>query len=83
MDLVYDLEGNFLYRNLEMPSEDLPITILAVINQSYPGYVISDMVNLQDWGESVQYEIMLLGQPKGLEIIVDEAGTVLCECDEV
>lgn len=83
MDLVYDLEGNFLYRNLEMPSEDLPITILAVINQSYPGYVISDFINLQDWGESIQYEIMLLGKPKSLEIIVDEAGTVLCECEDV
>jgi len=82
MDLVYDLQGNFLYRSLEMPSEDLPITVLAVVNQSYPGYVISDFVNLQDWGEDVKYEIVLGSQQKGLEIIVAEDGTVLCECDE-
>lgn len=82
MELVYDLEGKFLYRNLEMPSEDLPITILSVINQCYIGYVISDFVNLQDWGENIQYEILLKGTSKGLEIIIDEAGMVLCECDE-
>ena len=83
MDLVYDLDGNFLYRNLEMPSEDLPITVLAVINQSYPEYVISDFVNLQDWGENIQYEVILNGISNVMEIIIDEAGTVLCECDEV
>ena len=83
MDLVYDLDGNFLYRNLEMPSEDLPITVLAVINQSYPEYVINDFVNLQDWGKNIQYEVLLNGTTNALEIIIDEAGTVLCECDEV
>ena len=83
MDLVYDLEGNFLYRSLEMPSEDLPITVLAVVNQSYPGYVMSNLVHLQDWGECIQYEIMLGGQDKGLEIIIGEDGTVVCECDDI
>jgi len=81
MDLVYDLEGNFLYRSLEMPSEDLPITVLAVVNQSYPGYVINDSVNLQDWGKNVQYEIVLGSRNSGLEIIIAEDGTLLCECD--
>ena len=83
MDLVYDLEGNFLYRSLEIPSEDLPITVLAIINQSYPDYVISDFIQLQDWGESIQYEIVLEGLNKKLEIIVAEDGTILCECDDV
>lgn len=83
MDLVYDLEGNFLYRNLEIPSEDLPITILAVIYQTYPEYVISDFANIQDWGEKIQYEIVLAGQSKNLEIIIDESGMVTCECDEI
>lgn len=82
MDLVYDLEGNFLYRSLEMPSEDLPITVLAVVNQNYPGYVLNDFVHLQDWGENIQYEITLGSRNRGLEIIVAEDGTVLCECDE-
>ncbi len=82
MDLVYDLEGNFLYRTLEMLSEDLPITVLAVVNQSYPGYVISDFVNLQDWGKEVKYEIILGGVDNGLEITITEDGTVLCECEE-
>lgn len=82
MDLVYDLEGNFLYRNMEMPSEDLPITVMAVVNQSYPGYVMNNMVNLQDWGEEVKYEIALGGNGHGLEIVITEDGTVLWECDD-
>lgn len=83
MDLVYDLKGNFLYRSLEMLSEDLPITVLAVINQSYPDYVISDFVNLQDWGKDIKYEVILGGVNKNLEIIIDEEGIVHCECDEI
>jgi len=82
MDLVYDQEGKFLYRSLEMPSEDLPITVLAVINQSYPGFVISDNVNLQDWGKEIKYEIILGGVDKGLEISITDDGTVLYECED-
>ncbi len=82
MDLVYDLEGNFLYRNLEIPSEDLPITVLAVVNQNYPGYVISDFVNQQDWGENIQYEIILGGKESSLEILITQEGTVVFECDQ-
>ena len=79
MDLVYDLEGNFLYRSLEIPSGDLPIVVLAVVNQNYPGYVINDFVQQQDWGTNVKYEIQLGSRRQSLEIIVAEDGTVLCE----
>ncbi len=81
MDLVYDLEGNFLYRNLEMPSEDLPITVIAVVNQSYPGYEMEKIANLQDWGKNIQYEIVLGGKQNNMEILITEEGTVVFECD--
>lgn len=81
MDLVYDLDGNFLYRNLEMPSEDLPITVLAVVNQAYPGFVINEQVNLQDWGENIKYEMTLGSRSASIDIIITEEGNIIFESE--
>lgn len=78
MDLVYDLEGNFLYGNTEIPSDDLPITLIAIINRDYPGYVIATVYE-QKWTEETKYEIKLGGKNDSLELIVLNDGSVIFE----
>ncbi len=82
MDLVYDLKGNFLYRSSPMLSEDLPITVTAVVNQSYPEHEMSTSIVLQDWGERIQYEIVLWDQNHELEILIEEDGTIVFESED-
>jgi hypothetical protein len=81
MELVYDLEGNYLYSSQEILSEDLPITIVAVINQCYPEFNLEKLAYQLDLGEVLRYEVLLLGLSQRLEVILDEEGNLLCECD--
>lgn len=81
MDLVYDLDGNYLYSSQEILSEDLPITIVAVLNQCYPEFDLDKRANQLDLGEVVRYEVQLNSLKERLEVILDEEGNLLCESD--
>ena len=81
MQLVYDTEGNYLYSSQEILSEDLPITIVAVINQCYPEFRLERRANQLDMGAVLRYEVLLRRTGQRLEVILDEAGNLLCECE--
>lgn len=81
MELVYDLDGNYLYSSQNILSEDLPITIISVINQCYPEFDLEQRATQLDLGEMLRYEVLLNGEGQRLEVTLDEEGNLLCECD--
>ena len=81
VDLYFSLDGEFLFAGSEVSSDDLPDTIMAVIESNYAAYELDeDKVERFDMADgSVRYSVELESNSgSDLEIVFNEDGSVAC-----
>lgn len=79
MELVFDLENNLLYSEVEIEVADLPTAITTTLANDYPTFEIKEAARL-DWADdTMQFEVEIKDGSTKLEVLFAADGTVICE----
>ncbi|HRI62397.1 MAG TPA: PepSY-like domain-containing protein [Saprospiraceae bacterium] len=78
VQLTFDTEGNLLFTEAEIKTNDLPTAIAAGINAKYAGAVVEEAARLDLTGGGTQYEVELKQGQTHLEVLFAADGTVIC-----
>lgn len=82
LELFFDLDGNFLYSEIEASFSDLPAAVVTALETTYPDYTIdNDEVYILEFANgTIQYEVELYGSNnEELEVILSADGSIICE----
>ncbi|MFK7950879.1 MAG: PepSY-like domain-containing protein [Saprospiraceae bacterium] len=80
IELIFDMEGNFLHSALEIDSANLPIDISNSIITNFSSYTLDNEAEELIMADgSLQYEVELKGTQDELEVLFASDGTVLCQ----
>jgi hypothetical protein len=82
LELFFDLDGNFLYSEIEASFSDLPAAVVTALETTYPDYTIdNDEVYILEFADgTIQYEVELYGNnDEEFEVILSADGSIICE----
>lgn len=77
--LVFDTEGNLLFTETDIASNQLPAEVTASVSANYAGYAIEEAAKLELSGGGNQYEVELKKGASRLEALFAADGTKICE----
>lgn len=79
IDLGFDLQGNYLFKEYEIKRNELPASVLQTIQSRYAGYK-ADEYSRFDWNNNkTYYEVELEKGNAEKDVVFDENGTVVQE----
>ncbi len=81
LELVFDMEGNFLFSETEIELSQLPEAVSNAISTEYPDHVLEEAEKRDLSNGDVQYKVELEGNID-LEVLFDSEGEVICEEEE-
>lgn len=79
LDLSFDTEGNLLFSETEINSDELPEVVKAAINAQYATFQILEAGRMDMADGSKRYEAELKKGQTILEVLFNADGTVVCE----
>lgn len=81
IDLTFDLNGNFLYSEVEISTVALPTAVTNSIATNFPNYSLDDNEadELTMTDGSLRYEVDLESMQNDLEVLFAADGTVICQ----
>jgi len=82
IELAFDLEENFLYESVEIPSEELPTAVQERIDTDYEGFELEYANQLILATDGVQYQVEIEKGKDELYVLFNGNGTVICEGDD-
>ncbi len=82
MELVFDMEGSFLYAVTEISNSALPESVRNSISTNYPDYTLDDAERHDRFDDTVEYQVEIEKGRKELYVILNTEGTVLCEVED-
>lgn len=85
-DLYFDLDGNFLFSEVDILPEDLPAAVVSSLEANYPGLsIIADDVEQRNYPDgTVRYEVELSrgDDDDEVEVVVSTDGSITCSDDD-
>lgn len=87
VDLVFNLQGEFLFAAMEILLADLPEAVLNSIESNFSGYSIDedDIEQFELADGSIQYEVELDADndsDRDIDVVFDENGEIVCQEEE-
>lgn len=79
LELVFDLEGTFLYSKDEIKTEDLSETIAQSLESTYPDHKVEEAERLKQLDDESLYIVELENEDSEVEVLIDDNGNVICE----
>ncbi len=79
INLTFDMEGNLLFTETEIPAGELPAAVTATIASKYADYAVNEAERLDHADKSVQFEVELKKGKTTLSVLFNTSGEALCE----
>ncbi len=79
LELVFNLEGTFLYSKIEIKTEDLPEIITQSLESTYPDHKVEEAERLKQIDDVRLYIVELEKEDSEIEVLIDDIGNVICE----
>lgn len=79
LELVFDLEGTFLFSKVEISLNELPDAIILELNTTYEDHELEEAERLIMANDGNLYIIELENDETELEVLADDNGDVICE----
>jgi hypothetical protein len=81
-EYYFDLDGNFLYTEVERHISIIPQNVLNAVENLYPNFRFEDdeayVLTYADGTLAYEFEIEVPGDDDDIELIVDENGNIIC-----
>ena len=81
-EYYFDLMGEFLYSLIERDTNVIPQNVLEAVESAYPGFRLDDdevdVLTFADGTVAYEFEIEIGNDDDDIDLLVDEAGNILC-----
>lgn len=82
LELTFDTEGNLLFTETEIGTNDLPSEVSASIATNYATYSIDEVEQLNMSDNTSRFEVEIEDGNTTLSVLMEADGTVVCEEEE-